>query len=98
MGSDGVTFESVFSQRFPVFRLDDLVAQLGLPRPTLLKLDVDGPELATAGYQMRTSIFTNGNAEWSANPAAPPMRIVSCPGRADMLSRAGRAACPYAWR
>ena len=31
--------------RTPTFTLDGLVATLGLPQPSLLKLDVDGPEL-----------------------------------------------------
>ena len=30
----------------PVFSLDGLISDLGLPDPTLMKLDVDGPELA----------------------------------------------------
>ena len=38
--------ETAGSQTVPVFRLDELAALLGLPRPHLLKVDVDGPELA----------------------------------------------------
>jgi FkbM family methyltransferase len=37
--------EPDFVLRTAVFRLDDLIDLLSLPLPTLLKLDVDGPEL-----------------------------------------------------
>lgn len=43
--SEGVTFEPVLTQQVLVYRLDDLVEQFTLPRPTHLKLDVDGAEL-----------------------------------------------------
>jgi len=40
-GRDG---SEAFALHTPCYRLDDVIATLGLPPPTVLKLDVDGPE------------------------------------------------------
>ncbi len=40
----GDTFEPVQIQQVPTFALDDLIALLGLPQPTRVKIDVDGFE------------------------------------------------------
>jgi FkbM family methyltransferase len=39
-------FKPVLRQPIMTFRLDDLIAQLSLPRPNHLKIDVDGAEVA----------------------------------------------------
>ena len=47
IGSDGPDADpALYEQPVMAFSLDDLVALLGLPTPTHIKLDVDGGELA----------------------------------------------------
>jgi FkbM family methyltransferase len=50
----GRDFTPAATQRLPAFRLDDLMDTLALPRPTRIKVDVDGGEARVVAGAVRT--------------------------------------------
>jgi FkbM family methyltransferase len=84
---DAETREPDLVLRTAVFKLDDLIDLLSLPHPTLLKLDVDGPELDV----LRGATRLLGSAELRT-------LLVELDGRSESAEEVGRLLEGFGFR